>query len=156
MATADQPNFGDYYVVGVDGSRTSLQAVRWAQYLAGRSDATIEVLSTWEAPIGLPSAGWSGDWPPEQNAKKIAADAAHEVFGEDLPPHVLVRTRQGAAAATLLDASKHATMLLVASRGYGGFVGMLLGSVSAAVAEHATCPVLVVHGDTLPTTHRAD
>jgi len=51
---------------------------------------------------------------------------------------------------TLATASEGALMLVVGSRGFGGFTGLLLGSVSAKVAEHARCPVLVVHGDTPP------
>lgn len=50
----------------------------------------------------------------------------------------------------LLEASEGALMLLVGSRGHGGFTGLVLGSVSANVAEHATCPVLVLHGDEDP------
>jgi nucleotide-binding universal stress UspA family protein len=50
----------------------------------------------------------------------------------------------------LLDESDGAQMLVVGSRGHGGFMGLLLGSVSASVAEHATCPVLVLHGNEPP------
>jgi nucleotide-binding universal stress UspA family protein len=50
------------------------------------------------------------------------------------------------AAKVLIDASQGATMLVVGSRGHGGFAGLLLGSVSANVAEHASCPVLIIHG----------
>ena len=57
---------------------------------------------------------------------------------------------EGGAAGVLLDASQGAIMLVVGSRGHGGFTGLLLGSVSANVAEHATCPVLVIHGDQGP------
>ena len=57
---------------------------------------------------------------------------------------------EGNAAKVLLEASEGARMLVVGSRGHGGFSGLLLGSVSAACAEHARCPVVVVHGDGPP------
>jgi len=56
----------------------------------------------------------------------------------------------------LLEVSDGARMLVVGSRGQGGLAGLLLGSVSAAGAEHAACPVLVVHGTTLPPPSWAD
>jgi nucleotide-binding universal stress UspA family protein len=55
--------------------------------------------------------------------------------------------REGNPAHVLLEHSAGALMLVVGSRGRGGFAGLMLGSVSAAVAEHASCPVLVVDGD---------
>lgn len=54
---------------------------------------------------------------------------------------------RGGAAKVLLNQSAGAQMLVVGSRGHGGFIGLLLGSVSAACAEHARCPVLIVHGN---------
>ena len=54
------------------------------------------------------------------------------------------------ATKVLLDAGRGARMLVLGSRGHGGFAGLLLGSVSSACAQHATCPVVVVHGDAPP------
>lgn len=70
-----------------------------------------------------------------------------EVFGSQRPPGLTVVVEQGPARNVLLDASDGAEML-VGSRGHGGFVGLLLGSVSAACAEHAHCPVVVIHAPT--------
>ena len=75
-----------------------------------------------------------------------------EVLGSQPPVPVPVReiVRRGSAARELVQASQGAQLLVVGSRGHGGFSGLLLGSVSSACAEHAHCPVLVIHGDTPP------
>lgn len=70
--------------------------------------------------------------------------AVDDVFGEQRPNGMQLRAIQGGGAPVLLDASRDALMVVVGSRGRGGFAGLLLGSVSAKVAEHAECPVLVV------------
>lgn len=61
-----------------------------------------------------------------------------------------LQVHEGGAAKVLIDASVGAVVLVVGSRGHGGFAGLLLGSVSANVAEHAPCPVLIIHGDQPP------
>jgi nucleotide-binding universal stress UspA family protein len=76
---------------------------------------------------------------------QIVAETVDEVFGAGRPAGMTVRTVKGNPAAALLAASADAHMVVVGSRGHGGFMGLLLGSVSAKVAEHASCPVLVVH-----------
>ena len=66
------------------------------------------------------------------------------------PARLQATVADGSPAKTLLQISEGARMLVVGSRGHGGFTGLLLGSVSAACTEHAHCPVLVVHGPTPP------
>lgn len=139
-------------VVGVDGSESSQHALRWAAYIAARSNAHVEAIITWPA-LSDWSASWApidASWDPVGGAEQALADSLLTVFGRPDPPSVVRSVRQGSAAKVLLEASTGARMLVVGSRGHGGFSGLLLGSVSTACVEHATCPVLVVHGDTPP------
>lgn len=131
-------------VVGVDGSESSKEALRWAARIAG-TDGRIEAVIAWDYPT---SYGWPtllGDWRPDIDAEKLVVETVDEVFGATRPVGLTTRVIRGHARDVLLDASADADMLIVGSRGHGGFAGLLLGSVSAACAEHAKCPVLVVH-----------
>jgi len=134
-------------MVGVDGSDSSKGALLWALDLARALDKRIEVVTVWEYPMMF---GWEAgvffQWTPEEDAKKALHDTLKELFGDDIPPEISTSVHRGNATVALLDASKSADLLVVGSRGRGGFSGLLLGSVSAACAERAKCPVLVVHG----------
>lgn len=142
-------------VVGVDGSSESKQALRWAASIAAVSGAHIEAIAVWQDPVGYAWVGVPYEWNPGDDAEKALNQAVDEVFGTDRPDNLRLLTHEGHATRVLLDASKGALMLIVGSRGHGGFGGLLLGSVSAAVAEHASCPVLVVHGDQEPPAARS-
>ena len=152
--TAEQaPSVSSRVVVGVDGSEPSKHALRWAQFIARASGGTLEVVAAWQP---FTAFGWLGaglvsmpaDWNPAQDAEKALGAILDETFGDQRPAGLQVVVREGFAAEVLLQASEGARMLVVGSRGHGGFAGLLLGSVSAACTEHATCPVLVLHGDT--------
>ena len=138
---------GANIVVGVDGSAESILPLEWAQKLGQALDATITAVTAWHMETVFGSY-IIPDWDPDEDARKILKDAVFEAFG-DIPPEgfrgICVR---GRPAQVLMEAAKTAHMLIVGSRGHGGFAGMLLGSVSAACAEHASCPVLVVHSST--------
>ena len=144
--TTDAPRV----VVGVDGSIQSKQALRWATHFAAMTGARLDVVGAWEYPT---SYGWApmAGWDPETEMEKGLTETVDEVFGTERPADMRLLVREGNASKVLLDASNGALMLIVGSRGHGGFAGLLLGSISTAVAEHATCPVLVVHGDKIPT-----
>ena len=148
MTTEIDKKTQGHIVVGVDGSDPSKSALRWAAQLAPALGGTIEAVTAWEFPIIWPTEGGAAIWwQPEDEARKILDETLKSVFGQS-PPEGLIRSiNQGHPANVLLDASKSAKMLIVGSRGHGGFAGLLLGSVSSACAEHATCPVLVVHGE---------
>ncbi|SBS70970.1 universal stress protein [uncultured Microbacterium sp.] len=135
-----------HIVVGVDGSDSSVAALRHAARIAAAVDAPLEAVITWTAPPYVdysPIAGWS----PEADAAAVLDDAVAQAFA-DAPPRGLLRTvLPGLPAATLIAQSRDAEMLVLGSRGHGGFAGLLLGSVSAACAAHAHCPVLIVRAE---------
>ena len=111
----------------------------------------IEAVTSWEYPS---SYGWGvalpSDWRPDLDAAKALEAAVDEVFGAERPPGLKCTTCEGRASYVLMEASEGADLLIVGSRGHGGFTGLLLGSVSAACTEHAKCSVLVAHGDPQP------
>jgi nucleotide-binding universal stress UspA family protein len=138
---------GPRIVVGVDGSAGSVLALRWALWLARSAHASIDAVGAWEMPTEI---GWqplSSEYAPKAGLAKAVNAAVDEVFGADRPGYVRVLIRDGHPVRVLVDESADARMLVVGSRGHGGFAGLLLGSVSARVAERAHCPVLVVHGE---------
>lgn len=143
-----------HIVVGVDGSPQSVQALRQAVQLASALNGSVNAVHAWQ----FPSSGieyFPPDWTPEGEAKDILEQAVHEVFdGGELPEWFRGTVCRGWARKALIDLSKDANLLVVGSRGHGGFTGLLLGSVSGAVAEHSECPVLVMQGEKLvmPTT----
>ena len=146
-AAIEENKQAERIVVGVDGSPSSKAALRWAARLAAATGASIQATIAWEYPetYGWP-VGWN-EWHPEVDAAKVIQDTVDAVFGPERPTSLETVVSEGHARDVLLAASEGALMLVVGSRGHGGFAGMLLGSVSAACAEHARCPVLVVHGD---------
>lgn len=132
-------------VVGVDGSESSRAALRWAQRIGTVEHAQLDVVGAWEWPSLAGATIVPLDYSPLQEIEKEVTAAVDEVFGPDRPADLRVRAVHGGAAHVLVEASRDALMVVVGSRGLGGFMGLLLGSVSRHVAEHARCPVLVVH-----------
>ena len=134
-------------VVGVDGSEPSVSALRYAAGLAPSLDLPLHALAVWDYPSFLYGGYYPTlDWSPSEDATRIMGRVVDAVFGESPPEWFTPRTRRGRPAEILIAESRHAAMVVVGSRGHGGFAGLLLGSVSAACAEHGHCPVLVVHG----------
>jgi nucleotide-binding universal stress UspA family protein len=136
-------------VVGVDGSEPSRLALQWAQFMAHALTGTVDAVRVWEI-SAVEATEWSDDYDPEKEAAAALHTTVAEVLGS--PPAVPLRetTLQGNAAGELAQASQGAHLLVVGSRGHSGFARHLLGSVSKAIAEHAHCPVLIIHGDTAP------
>jgi nucleotide-binding universal stress UspA family protein len=134
-------------VVGIDGSDGAKDALRWAASLAGVLDARIDAVATWELPGGVLARALPQSFSLEPEIQQVLEDSVDAVFGTERPADLRLKVLEGPAAVTLVTVSEGALMLVVGSRGLGGFAGLLLGSVSARVAERAPCPVLVVHGD---------
>ena len=140
-------------VVGIDGSPQSRDALAWALRLAPAFPATIHCVIAWQFPNIY---GWGmGGLPntPEileldAAALRTVNEVVEEVAGGDAAGAIETSVVSGNPASALIHASASAAMLVVGSRGLGGFTGLLLGSVSIACTEHAKCPVLVVRGNT--------
>lgn len=136
-------------VVGVDGSKGSLKALAWAGEMALRTQMDLVVLLAWVPPLppltGMGTSYTTRDSSdPAALAEEKLLESIATVLGPE--PSVLVHpvVRQDRPAKALIKASANAEMLVVGRRGYGGFKGMLLGSVSQQVSEHARCTVVVV------------
>ena len=138
-------------VVGVDGSEPSKHALRWGLFMARTTGAELEAVMAWMFPALAASGGlWPAEWDPQQDAVDALHRTVVEVLSEQPPVPVRETVAEGGAARVLLEISKDARIMVVGSRGHGGFSGLLLGSVSSACAEHAPGAVLVVHGETPP------
>jgi nucleotide-binding universal stress UspA family protein len=137
-------------VVGVDGSKSSRAALSWAYDEATHHGASLTVISTWHPPA-LPMTPPYGSIPPEgyvSQPQRDALDLLQKLIAdlEERNPAVDVRTaiEQGNPAEVLIERSKESDLMVVGSRGHGGFAGMLLGSVSQHLVAHAECPVVIV------------
>jgi len=131
-------------VVGVDGSETSAAALEWAVAEAASRGAQLEVVHTWQLVVG-PSPYVAMDPEPyEDAARGVMDEVLARVDTSVLGAEVIRTVVPGSARATLIDAASEADLAVVGARGMGGFRGMLLGSVSHALARHAACPVVVI------------
>ncbi|MET0713939.1 MAG: universal stress protein [Mycetocola sp.] len=144
---ADQGDSGTArIVVGVDGSESSVKALREARRLADALGAPLEAVAVWQQSHSMYDFYQSqSGWTPEKDIEKLLRDAADAAFGSDHPSRFTMSMLQGPPAKALIRHSAGAEMLVLGSRGHGGFSGLLLGSVSSACVAHATCPVLIVH-----------
>lgn len=134
-------------VVGVDGSPSSMAALRWAILQAELTGCAVEAVTAWRLPSRYGFAAVTDratDF--EGDARKVLADALNEV--SSVEPDVVIRSSvvEGHPAEVLVWAARGADMLVVGSRGHGGFAGAVLGSVSQYCVHHAPCPVLVIRG----------
>jgi nucleotide-binding universal stress UspA family protein len=136
--------------VGLDGSEPSKRALEWAIKEAALRNAALNVIAVHE----VAANHWTGNpmiLPEDKAMEEKALQAAEaEVatasgqLGEAKPASVNVRAVSGIASKTLIEESENADLIVVGSRGGGGFARLLMGSVSSQVVHHASCPVVVV------------
>jgi nucleotide-binding universal stress UspA family protein len=136
--------------VGLDGSDNSRRALEWAMKEAALRNAQLNVVAVHE----VAANHWTGNpviMPEDQAEEAKALKAAEELvtqvsgkLGDAKPASVNVRAVSGIASRQLIEESQNADLLVVGSRGGGGFARLLMGSVSSQVVHHADCPVVVV------------
>jgi nucleotide-binding universal stress UspA family protein len=129
-------------IVGIDGSAHSHQALEWAVNEAAARHAPLTVLTVNQALAGY----WGGPvpYPGDPDLTEKARHAAQEETES-----VTVRAVTGLPAEEILSAAADADMIVVGSRGAGGFKRLLMGSVSTVVTHHSHCPVVVIPDDNI-------
>lgn len=134
-------------VVGVDGSEIAGCALGWAVEEARLHRATVEVVHAWAVPYGGGAALLAVPFdstPVEAAARRTLDAAVDSVDTSGLTAPVTRTVTIGSAAGAILQAAEGADLVVVGSRGLGGFKGLVLGSTSHQIAHHATCPVVVL------------
>ncbi len=136
-------------VVGVDGSDHSLHALEWAIGEAQHTGAEVRVVLAYDSGLAWIDVGSDAEALMLAHSAENAKQALHEALAAvELPNEDTVRimpvTLSGEAARVLVEAAHDADLLVVGSRGRGGFSGLLLGSVSQRCAERSPCPVVIV------------
>lgn len=133
-------------VVGVDGSEASVKALRWAIEEARLRGATVRAVHAWSYPrvSTYHEAAHALAAPLAEQAETILDRVVQEAAEGEHDVEIQRVTVEGPAAAALVEASSEASLLVIGSRGLGGFSGLLLGSVSHQAASHASCAVVIV------------
>ena len=142
---------GQRIVAAVDGSPSSLEALRWAVRHAELTGTSVDAVLAWQFPAAATGYGWSPagiidgtDY--EELAAKTMADAINQAVDPESRAIVRPVVVEGHPAEVLLEAAADASLLVVGRRGHGGFARALLGSVSQYCVHHARCPVVVIRG----------
>ena len=135
--------------VGIDGSSHSQLALQWAMREAVIRREPLTVIAVHE----VPTSGWGGMivYPQDSELRERSRKAAQEAvdkaaaqLGGAAPSSVTVQASIGLPSAQLIEVSRDADLLVIGSRGAGGFTRLIVGSTSAQVSEHAHCPVVIV------------
>lgn len=145
-------------VVGYDDSAFAKEALRRGLWLAAKLGSKVRLLRAWTISNAPRPKTWEPGYVPpvDDYAAAVLEELRSQVSGvlaEYPEVEVVLEAPHGAAGRELIKASQNAQMIVVGTRGLGGFSGLLLGSVSDQVVEHADCDVLVVRrpdGDQAP------
>jgi nucleotide-binding universal stress UspA family protein len=149
MSNTDSNN-GRRIVAGVDGSTSSISALRWAIRQARLTGTRVDAVIAWRywpmfaQPEMMDVASVVAAY--EDDARDILAQAVADSSARDSEVEVRQRVIEGHPAQVLLDAADGADLLVVGSRGHGGFTEALLGSVGQHCVQHAPCPVVIIRG----------
>jgi nucleotide-binding universal stress UspA family protein len=141
-------------VVGVDGSASSRQALRWAEQLAGTEGATVDVVAAWGHPANVEWTVRTTNYglvplpeqPTRDDVRAAAEQSIDDMIGELGATDVTVTRHavEGQPSNVLVDATGDADLLVLGRRGHSTVVDVLLGSVTHHCIQHAHCPVVVV------------
>jgi nucleotide-binding universal stress UspA family protein len=136
-------------ITGIDGSGHSQRALEWAMREAAARHAPLTVVNVYQAVAGVwgSAVAYPEDPAHTEHARKVAQAKVDEALaqpGGPRPASVRVRVVSGTPAEELLSAAEDADMIVVGSRGTGGFARLLLGSVTSHLAHHAHCPVVII------------
>jgi nucleotide-binding universal stress UspA family protein len=142
---------GGTIVVGVDGSDPSRKAVHWALAEARLRGARLVAVHAWSYYPSLPSDSLDPMLvTPDFNAalgrdaERFVEQEVEKLRADDREVEIEARAVEGPAASVLAELAKDADLLVLGTRGHGGFSGLLLGSVSQQVSHHAPCPLVLV------------
>lgn len=148
----------DVIVVGVDGSRESERAVAWAVAEARLRDATLRIVYVYEhrpawqiygyayeeVPTAIPEGALEADRASAEERAQTLVDRMADAIEDRRVEVEAIAYEDRRPARALVELSEAAQLLVVGSRGRGGFAGLVLGSVSQQCVQHARCPVVVM------------
>jgi nucleotide-binding universal stress UspA family protein len=136
-------------IVGIDGSGHSQRALQWAVREAAIRHAPLTVLTVHQVVVGRwgRAVVYLEDYPLAECNRRAAQQEVDDVLaglGESGPESVTVKAVSGGPVEELIEASRTADLLVLGSRGAGGFARLLMGSIASQVAHHAYCPIVII------------
>jgi nucleotide-binding universal stress UspA family protein len=136
-------------IVGIDGSGHSRRALQWAVREAAIRHAPLTVLTVHQVVVGRwgRAVVYLEDYPLAECNRRAAEQEVDDVLaglGESGPESVMVKAVSGGPVEELIEASRTADLLVLGSRGAGGFARLLMGSIATQVAHHAYCPIVII------------